>query len=145
MTNLLHFLFVQDFIELPPGDMHKLLVANTVSMINIRISRWFHPQVSQSYLYLLIFFKLDLLYNLLYVLIHALFYCMWTSLFHLKKSCYIILIPNKMWSWAVAIFALYQKDFHNSFFILDVPFFARRNKVMLTLMWHTTDSYKISC
>jgi hypothetical protein len=37
---------IQDFIELPPGDMHKLLVANTVSMINIRISRWFHPQTS---------------------------------------------------------------------------------------------------
>ncbi len=28
-----------------------------------------------------------------------------------------------MWSWAVAIFALYEKDFHNTFFILDEPFF----------------------
>jgi hypothetical protein len=37
---------IQDFIELAPGDMHRLLVANTVSMINIRIARWFHPQTT---------------------------------------------------------------------------------------------------
>merc|ERR1719158_1079489 len=34
---------LQDFVELPPDDMQKLLVANTVSIINIRIIRWFHP------------------------------------------------------------------------------------------------------
>jgi len=37
---------LQDFVELPPEDMHKLLVANTVNMIIIRIARWFHPQNS---------------------------------------------------------------------------------------------------
>ena len=26
--------------------MHKLLVANTVNIINIRIARWFHPRTS---------------------------------------------------------------------------------------------------
>jgi len=30
-------------VELPPDDMQKLLVSNTVSIINIRIARWFHP------------------------------------------------------------------------------------------------------
>jgi len=34
---------LQDFVELPPDDMQKLLVSNTVSIINIRIARWFHP------------------------------------------------------------------------------------------------------
>ena len=34
----------QDFVELPPDDMQKLLVSNTVSIINIRIARWFHPK-----------------------------------------------------------------------------------------------------
>jgi hypothetical protein len=37
---------VQDFVELPPDDMHKLLVANTVNIINIRIGRWFHPRTN---------------------------------------------------------------------------------------------------
>jgi len=36
---------LQDFVELPPHDMQKLLVANTVSIINIRIVRWFHPSI----------------------------------------------------------------------------------------------------
>lgn len=36
---------LQDFVELPPDDMQKLLVANTVSIINIRIIRWFHPNI----------------------------------------------------------------------------------------------------
>jgi len=31
---------LQDFVELPPDDMQKLLVSNTVSIINIKISRW---------------------------------------------------------------------------------------------------------
>jgi len=35
---------LQDFVELPPDDMQKLLVSNTVSIINIRIARWFHPK-----------------------------------------------------------------------------------------------------
>jgi len=37
---------LQDFVELPPDDMQKLLVANTVSIINIRIVRWLHPSVN---------------------------------------------------------------------------------------------------
>ncbi|XP_023341500.1 uncharacterized protein LOC111711390 [Eurytemora carolleeae] len=37
---------LQDFVELPPEDMHKLLVANTVNMINIRIARWFNPKTN---------------------------------------------------------------------------------------------------
>jgi len=36
---------LQDFVELPPDDMQKLLVANTVSIINIRIVRWLHPSI----------------------------------------------------------------------------------------------------
>lgn len=32
-------------MELPPDDMQKLLVANTVSIINIRIIRWLHPAI----------------------------------------------------------------------------------------------------
>ena len=36
----------QDFVELPPDDMHKLLVANTVNIINVRIARWFHPRTT---------------------------------------------------------------------------------------------------
>ena len=32
-------------MELPPDDMQKLLVANTVSIINIRIIRWLHPTI----------------------------------------------------------------------------------------------------
>jgi hypothetical protein len=36
----------QDFVELPPEDMQKLLVANTVSIINIKIVRWLHPSIS---------------------------------------------------------------------------------------------------
>jgi len=36
---------LQDFVELPPDDMQKLLVANTVSIINIRIIRWLHPAI----------------------------------------------------------------------------------------------------
>jgi len=31
---------LQDFVELPPDDMQKLLVHNTVSIINIKIARW---------------------------------------------------------------------------------------------------------
>jgi len=34
---------LQDFVELPPDDMQKLLVSNTVSIINIKIVLWFHP------------------------------------------------------------------------------------------------------
>merc|ERR1719347_1939138 len=37
---------LQDFVELPPDDMQKLLVSNTVSIINIRIARWFHPKTN---------------------------------------------------------------------------------------------------
>merc|ERR1719500_653705 len=37
---------LQDFVELPPDDMQKLLVNNTVSIINIRIARWFHPKTN---------------------------------------------------------------------------------------------------
>jgi len=37
---------LQDFVELPPDDMQKLLVANTVSIINIRIVRWLHPSIN---------------------------------------------------------------------------------------------------
>ena len=33
-------------MELPPDDMQKLLVSNTVSIINIRIARWFHPKTN---------------------------------------------------------------------------------------------------
>ena len=33
-------MILQDFVELPPDDMQKLLVSNTVSIINIKISRW---------------------------------------------------------------------------------------------------------
>ena len=33
-------LICQDFVELPPDDMQKLLVHNTVSIINIKIARW---------------------------------------------------------------------------------------------------------
>ena len=33
-------LILQDFVELPPDDMQKLLVHNTVSIINIKIARW---------------------------------------------------------------------------------------------------------
>ena len=32
--------FIKDFVELPPDDMQKLLVHNTVSIINIKIARW---------------------------------------------------------------------------------------------------------
>merc|ERR1719312_1906737 len=35
---------LQDFVDLPPDDMQKLLVSNSVSIINIRIARWFHPK-----------------------------------------------------------------------------------------------------
>merc|ERR1719225_1621852 len=31
---------LQDFVELPPDDMQRLLVHNTVSIINIKIARW---------------------------------------------------------------------------------------------------------
>jgi len=31
---------LQDFVELPPDDMQRLLVTNTVAIINIKISRW---------------------------------------------------------------------------------------------------------
>ena len=34
------FLIFQDFVELPPDDMQRLLVTNTVAIINIKISRW---------------------------------------------------------------------------------------------------------
>jgi len=34
---------LQDFVDLSPEDMQKLLVANTVSIINIEIIQWFHP------------------------------------------------------------------------------------------------------
>jgi len=37
---------LQDFVELPPDDMQRLLVRNTVSIINIRIARWLHPKTS---------------------------------------------------------------------------------------------------
>ena len=37
---LLSTLILQDFVELPPDDMQKLLVHNTVSIINIKIARW---------------------------------------------------------------------------------------------------------
>merc|ERR1740131_494980 len=37
---------LQDFVELPPDDMQKLLVSNTVSIINIRLARWFHPKTN---------------------------------------------------------------------------------------------------
>jgi len=36
---------LQDFVELPPDDMQKLLVNNTVSIINIKISRWLTEEV----------------------------------------------------------------------------------------------------
>ena len=37
---LMFFPFLQDFVELPPDDMQRLLVHNTVSIINIKIARW---------------------------------------------------------------------------------------------------------
>merc|ERR1719244_1898215 len=37
---------LQDFVELPPDDMQKLLVSNTVSIINIKISRWLSEDTS---------------------------------------------------------------------------------------------------
>ena len=43
-NKFLYFNYLQDFVELPPDDMQKLLVSNTVSIINIRIARWFHPK-----------------------------------------------------------------------------------------------------
>ena len=43
-------MWIQDFDELPPDDMQKLLVSNTVSIINIKISRWLSEVTLIKYL-----------------------------------------------------------------------------------------------